>query len=99
MNQERPARPPETIRLPVPEPLILDQVEWQVLPEGEPVVLQEPMFALTAEQYENLSFNMAEILRWVREARAQILHYRGDAPLVSPEPEVNDEQNPAEPQR
>ena len=90
MNQERPAQPPETTRLPAPEPLILDQVQWQVLPVGEPVVLEEPMFALTAEGYENLAFNMAEILRWVREAYVQILHYRGERLLVAPETEQND---------
>lgn len=82
MNQERPVLPPETTRLPVPEPLSLEQVEWQVIPSGEPVVLDEPMFAVTAEGYEALAFNNTEVLRWVREALAQILHYRGDQPLV-----------------
>jgi hypothetical protein len=83
---EEPARPPEVSRLPPPDPIILSTVEWRVIPAGEPVVLEEPMFALTAEGYEALSFNFAEVLRWVREARAQLLHYRGERPLVPESP-------------
>jgi len=45
-------------------------VRWEVLNvEGV------PYFALTAEQYQNLSRNQAEILRWVQEANHQLQYY------------------------
>lgn len=68
VTAERPdPRPP----LPDPTPIETTDVDWKVIetPEG-------PMLALDQRQFENLSNNLAEILRWVREA-AWRLHYYG----------------------
>jgi len=71
VTAERPdPRPP----LPDPNPIEVTNVDWTVIetPEG-------PMLVLDQRQFENLSNNLAEILRWVREA-AWRLHYYGTAP-------------------
>ena len=57
--------------LPRPAPIQLVRVEWVVVQTEDGSV-----FALTPEQYENLSLNTAEILRYVREARSQLDYYR-----------------------
>ncbi len=54
-------------------------VKWTVLtptklPEGDDWVF----FGLTPRAYEDLSFNMADVLRWVREAMWRLQYYRGD---------------------
>ena len=49
--------------LPLPQPLDLRPVKWQVV-----IVDGEPRFALDAQQYENLSHNIAEMTRWARES-------------------------------
>ncbi len=38
----------------------------------------EPLFALTARGYEALSRNVADMVRWAREASWQIDFYRAD---------------------
>jgi len=63
---DRPTKP----ALPKPAPINMLPVRWEVLNvEGV------PYFALTAEQYQNLSRNQAEILRWVQEANHQLQYY------------------------
>jgi len=57
--------------LPAPEPVSLLPVEWRIVR-----VDGLPAFALSAHGYENLSRNMADILRWMREADHQLNHYR-----------------------
>jgi len=37
------------------------------------------MIALTARAYEALSRNMAELIRWIEEARWRLGYYRGEA--------------------
>lgn len=71
MEIARPSQP----KLPPPEPIETLPLEWDVItnenaPEGEWV-----FFALTPEQYEVLSRNMAEILRWVKEAQWRLDYY------------------------
>lgn len=72
-------RPDLTPPLPDPAPLELRPVDWAVvtaetLPQGEGWVLM----GLTPEQYENLSLNTAEMLRYVREAKWRLRYYRGE---------------------
>jgi hypothetical protein len=56
---------------PVPDPVDLPAVNWRVIqtPEGN-------MIALEPSAYEALSLGLADVLRWMREARSQILYYR-----------------------
>lgn len=64
-------RPPPAQVLPAPEPLALLPVEFRVLDiDGAPI------FALDADGYEALARNLAEVLRWVTEATAQLDYYR-----------------------
>ena len=65
------SRPP----IPDPEPIQVLPLKWVVitpdrLPEGRYV-----FFALTPREYENLSANMAEFLRWIKEARWRLDYY------------------------
>mgnify|MGYP000580646553 CR=1 FL=1 len=68
--------------VPNPDPVRLSELEWKVLtpstiPEGEWVYI-----ALTPQQYEVLSQNQAELLRWITEAAWRLKYYRGE--LASP---------------
>lgn len=68
--------PDPTPPLPNPDPIVTVPVVWQVispqrLPESDSWVL----YALTPDQYENLSYNMAELLRWVTEAQWRLIYY------------------------
>lgn len=56
--------------LPPPSPIDTRPLSWTVLPSGE--THDEPLIALTAEQYENLALTMADINRFVAEAMAII---------------------------
>jgi len=63
-------RPPAKPPLPEPEPVDLVAVDWAVVetPSG-------PMIALSEEQFELLAQNLAEILRWIREAAWRLAYY------------------------
>lgn len=68
--------PPAIQVLPDPEPVRTLPVRWRVLthetvPEGEFQV-----FAISAQDYENLSLNFADAIRWIREARGTLEIYR-----------------------
>ena len=65
------AEAPPRITLPNPSPIRTVPVEFQVTEAGN--------ICLDTGQYENLSLNMAEILRWVREARWRLDWYHVDA--------------------
>lgn len=71
-------RPPAVVQLPAPDPIQTRDVNWRVLtpstvPEGDFVY-----FGLTPRDYEALSHNQAETLRWVTEARHRLDQYRGE---------------------
>lgn len=51
----------------------------------------EPMFALTARGYEALSRNMAEMIRWAKEASWQLDFYRADR-LTAEQPKTKGEE-------
>lgn len=57
--------------LPSPDPVKLESVQWKVVE-----VAGETYFALPARGYEALSRNMAEIVRWSKEATYQLDFYR-----------------------
>jgi len=71
--------PPGRPTIPNPRPIETDDVEFVVvtpetLPEGDNWVL----YAVTADDYETLSRNMGDILRWVVEASWRLRYYRGE---------------------
>ena len=57
--------------IPKPRPIDLQDVRFVVvkMPEGN-------LITLTAQEYQKLSLNMAEIIRYVTEADKQIDYYR-----------------------
>jgi hypothetical protein len=68
--------------LPNPKPIETSSFRWKVitrdrLPEGEEWVY----YAITPQEYEVLSRNMADILRWVRETKWRLDYYRGEGEL------------------
>lgn len=77
--------PPKFQPLPLPEPITTAPVEWTVvtlnnLPPGKDWVL----IALTPQGYENLSRNLADGIRWSKEALDQLRYYRGEGPIAGP---------------
>lgn len=72
---ERPVpRPP----VPRPQPVDLSDIDWivitpETLPEGDAWVI----FGISPEDYERLSGNTAELLRWIREAGWRLDYYEG----------------------
>lgn len=75
IDVERPeSKPP----LPDPQPINTSPVKFKVLtqetmPEGEFVY-----FAMDTRSYETMARNMADILRWVKEAQWRLQYYRGE---------------------
>ena len=58
---------PSCQRLPAPHPIDTLEVTWRV---------EEGLISLETKEYEDLSVNMAETLRWIGEAQFQLEHYR-----------------------
>jgi hypothetical protein len=60
--------------LPTPTSIKLHNINWEVIhiTEGEDTKVY---FALSPGDYENLSLNMAEVLRWNREMKWQLRYY------------------------
>lgn len=65
---------PKPLFLPAISPLRLETVTWRVIGQGATAY-----FMLDAPQYEKLSRNMAEMLRWTKEASFQMDAYRESA--------------------
>lgn len=68
--------------LPNPKPIETSPFKWHVithdrLPKGNRWVY----YGITPKEYEVLSRNMAEMLRWVREAKWRLDYYRGEGEL------------------
>lgn len=56
----------------------LENVSWKVLtpdtiPEGDFI-----FFAITVEDYETMSLNEAEKLRWINDIQVRVEYYEGD---------------------
>lgn len=66
-NTDKPSDAP--VKLPLPKPI-------KTLPFK--VKVENGKVCLAPKDYENLAKNQAEILRWVKEARQQLRHYRGE---------------------
>ena len=81
-------RAPERPPLPNPKPIEQRDFSWVVitpdrLPEGDDWVF----FGLTPRDYESLSLNTADTLRWVREAMWRLRYYRGELPANTTPPD------------
>lgn len=72
--------PPARPALPDPQPADLQQVRFVVLtPEVAASLGSDWVFiALTPDQYEIMSRNSAELLRWATEAAWRLRYYRGE---------------------
>ena len=72
------------IHPPLADQLSMRQVEWTVFNRAkiEKLLADYPnqevvLFALSAKGYENLSLNMAEVIRYLKEQKNVIIYYRG----------------------
>lgn len=76
IDVERPAPRPN---LPNPKPIETAPFKWEVLtPERLPKEERWVRYSITVQDYETLARNMAEILRWVREAEWRLRYYQGE---------------------
>lgn len=79
-------RPDETPNVPLPQPADLNPVTWQIITSSDPERNAEILpptedwvyYVITPQEYETLSLNQAEMLRWAREAMGQLRYYRGE---------------------
>jgi len=78
---------PVVIHPPIPDQLQMRNVEWTVFNREkiEKLLADYPdqeivLFALSAKGYENLSLNMAEVIRYVKEQKGVIIYYREEFP-------------------
>jgi hypothetical protein len=86
-------RPESRPALPNPQPIETQTFKWDVLvlvPGGDgniqvqrspQITRPQPYYAITPQEYEILSRNMAEMLRWIKEAHWRLQYYRGDGGL------------------
>ncbi len=66
-------RPPEVILPEAPPPVVLLPIEWVVItPDRLPTMEDWVIFGLAPDDYERLSQNQAELLRWIIEAKRRI---------------------------
>ena len=71
--------PSDCPSLPDPNPINLAPVHWVVLTKDRlPIGGDWVYFSLSSKDYENLSLNQAELLRWIEEASWRLRHYRGE---------------------
>lgn len=70
---------PKVIVLPDPHPIELYNINWEVIIVKDPDGTEKVYFALSPGDYESLSLNMAEILRWISEAKWQLKYYQDEA--------------------
>lgn len=79
--------PPERPNIPNPDPVDLQEVDWVVLtPDTVPTEEEWVLIGLSPEDYERLSLNQAELLRWITEARWRLRYYRGELPSTAMPP-------------
>ena len=78
---------PVVIHPQVPDQLQMREVKWTVFNRAklEKLLADFPnqevvLFALSAKGYENLSLNMAEVIRYLKEQKGVILYYRETFP-------------------
>ncbi len=72
-------RPPERPPLPNPRPIEQRDLNWVVLTPGTlPGGDDWVFFGVTPRDYEDMSLNQAEVLRFVRESMWRLRYYRGE---------------------
>jgi hypothetical protein len=78
---------PVVIHPPIPDQLQMREVKWTVFNREkiEKLLADYPnqeivLFALSAKGYENLSLNMAEVIRYLKEQKGVIIYYREEFP-------------------
>lgn len=78
---------PVVIHPPIPDQLQMREVKWTVFNRAkiEKLLLDYPnqeivLFALSAKGYENLSLNMGEVIRYLKEQKGVIIYYREEFP-------------------
>ncbi len=78
---------PVVIHPPVPDQLQMREIKWTVFNRAklEKLLADFPnqeivLFALSAKGYENLSLNMSEVVRYLKEQKGVIIYYREEFP-------------------
>lgn len=78
---------PTVIHPTLPDQLQMREVKWTVFNREklEQLLADFPnqeivLFALSAKGYENLSLNMAEVIRYLKEQKGVIIYYREEFP-------------------
>ena len=62
-------QPPAHHNLPNPKPIKTRSIKWIVLTPGTlPTAKDWVLFCISPEDYQDLSFNQADTLRWIKEA-------------------------------
>jgi hypothetical protein len=89
------SKPDARPALPNPQPINTAPFKWQVFvvtkaedgnvyvttPESQKFDGTQAYYVITPEAYEVLARNMADILRWVKEAHWRLEYYRGEGEL------------------
>lgn len=92
---------PVILHPPKPDPANIRDVEWKVwnreslekvLEESDPNDKKFSFFVLDAKNYENLSLNMQEIIRYIEEENAIIRYYQETIPSIDSLTEVSEEE-------
>ena len=87
-------RPQEHPPLPNPQAIQQRDVDWKVLtPETLPEGTDWVFFGVTPRDYEDLSLNQADVLRFITEAVWRLRYYRGELPsdAVPPDQPADEE--------
>lgn len=71
----------QRLPLPVPAPTSSQEVQWGYLRAGEPA--PEDVVTITPSEFDKLVANQIDLLRWVKEATAQLRYYRGEEPQTT----------------
>lgn len=78
---------PTVIHPPIPDQLQMREIKWTVFNREklEKLLADFPdqevvLFALSAKGYENLSLNMGEVIRYLKEQKGVIIYYREEFP-------------------
>lgn len=82
-----------------PDEVTMREVKWKVLtPEIAERMLETDkdkfvFIALTPDHYENLSLNMQEIIRYMKEQKQIIFYYRENVPNAADEADKEDKKD------
>lgn len=68
----------ETPPIALPAPIVTREIETIVVENEEPKIYAKGSVVFTPAQFERLTANLGELLRWITDARQQLDYYRGD---------------------